>query len=153
MIREEFTIDDSGELEFLCTTYLLIDDYNSAFVGSLEMPELEIGLQQANNCLRQIPDHEIYPPAPGDIAIYAQTAGRTGSIYIKRPKVGSHCRYEGSTILADRYQAEAKTHQLVHESPHQNVVQFEGCIVNRGLNVGLALKRYPLTLNSVVEEL
>jgi hypothetical protein len=71
--HEEFTFDDSTELEFLCTTFLLINDNDNAFVGSLGMPRLVISLQQANDCLRQIPDHEIYPPAHGDIAIYAPT--------------------------------------------------------------------------------
>lgn len=151
-IYEEFAVNqDTGE-SHTCSKFIVIDDDSNAFIAELPLAKLDITFDQAKGSLRKIPETDIYPPAYQDISIYAASPNDAGRVYIKRPKVGSHSWYEGSTVLAERFLAEAQTLELVKRNPHPNIVQFYGCIVKNGRIVALALQRYPRTLASLVEE-
>ncbi|KAK3114941.1 hypothetical protein LTR53_006208 [Teratosphaeriaceae sp. CCFEE 6253] len=150
-IFEEIAVDQDTGASHTCTKFIVIDKDSEAFIGSVPTPKLDVTLDKAAGSLRRIPDVEIYPAVTRQMSVYA-LQGDIDGVYIKRPKVASHPWYAGSTTLADRFRVEAQTHELVRRNPHANIVHFEGCIVRNNLVVGLALRRYPRDLMTLVED-
>ncbi len=61
-ISEIFNHDEAGKLIFKRTTYITIDESDGkVHYGGLEITQIHITLDQARSCLREVPDHEIYP--------------------------------------------------------------------------------------------
>lgn len=145
-ILESFKHNENDELVFLRTNYILLDvSDGTVYYGSLEIPKLQISLDQARRSLKKIPEEEIYPllpPEPSPLALTAITPDQ----YIKRPKFLSYSWSAGMQVIAARLLEEARTLDLVRRIPHPNVVSFEGYVVRNGRIVGLAMKRYPVTL-------
>lgn len=145
-ITESFKHDENDELVFSSTNYILLDESDgTVYYGSLGIPKLQISLDQARRSLKKIPEEEIYPLLPPELSPLALTA-ITPDQYIKRPKFLSYSWSAGMQVIAARFLEEARTLDLVRRNPHPNVVSFEGCVVRNGRIVGLAMKRYPVTL-------
>lgn len=53
----------------------------------------------------------------------------------------------GSDIIANRFLQGARIHELLHQNPHSNVVNYRGCVLKGSKIVGLAMKRYQSTLS------
>ncbi|OIW22828.1 hypothetical protein CONLIGDRAFT_719671 [Coniochaeta ligniaria NRRL 30616] len=145
-ISESFKHDENGQLVFSHTTYIVLDkDDGTVYYGSLEIPKLQISLEQAINSLKKIPADEIYPLLPPELSSLALAA--TGpNQYIKRPKFLSYSWSAGMQMIATRFLEEARTLNLVRRHPHPNVVSLEGYVVSHNRIIGLALKNYPITL-------
>lgn len=70
-IIETFSFKDNKEthLNAIYIIYLVVDETNTTvYYGSLNIPKLEISLEQARNPLKIIPENEIYPPMPPELS-------------------------------------------------------------------------------------
>lgn len=65
LILEISKIKDGGKPDFFMTQFLHRNQESGAvYYGGLEIPERDISLDEANNCLKRIPEDDIYPLLP-----------------------------------------------------------------------------------------
>jgi serine/threonine protein kinase len=66
--------------------------------------------------------------------------------YVKRPSLLYYGDTQASTELGDLVLHEAQICEILRASPHPNIAQYLGCIVEKGRITGLCFIRYDMTL-------
>jgi hypothetical protein len=149
---EFYNPGDNEKMVFSRTSLLLLDPINGVvYYGWIEIRKRELSLDQARDCLRRIPDDEIYPPLAADLSAPSVTSPAPGQ-HVKRPKFTSYRWSAGTRQLADRFPEEARTLDLLRRKPHPNVAGLEACLVRDGRIIGLLLKQYSARLAGASQE-
>lgn len=109
---------------------MLVDrDTHAAWTGIVDVPKMQVTVDQAVGCLVRVPDHDIYPAATPDLPLVA-AADYVPADYtcLKLPNVAAYSQVAGTSIIADNFSEEIRTYQLLRESPHLNLAEFKGCL-------------------------
>jgi serine/threonine protein kinase len=135
--------DLEGEPKFLFTHVILHDDndYYSAQVPKRPIRHEDISKICSHPSLRKIPLEHIWPKMENELTICADP--EIPGVYIKRPRLTG---YNGSACLSLWLLQEARICELVVKSPHQNVAQYLGCVVENDRITGLCFEKYEETL-------
>ncbi len=83
ILSESFTQDETGTIKFAFTKFVLVDDDHTVWIGTIDIPKKEVTLEQAINCLRRVPEDEVYPSVIPGMPLVAAS---------------SYCHGEGSMV-------------------------------------------------------
>ena len=133
-----------GRAQFKFTFVCFIDDDDIAYFGQTRVSRFCLTPKVLQECLKRIPDENIYPQVSADIINFSSSVTR--SLYIKRPDLKSWDDFEGTDFLLKLFLGEVETFELLCRNPHLNIVRYHGCTVNRGRITGIVLDRHPMTL-------
>jgi len=125
------------------TAFAAIDEEENAYFGEksgISMRELTV--EDARECLRPLPDEEIYPLLPEDDPVTVASDDVTG-FYVKRTAWPTYLDFQETDFLPRLMLREARTMELLTKHPHPNIVRYFGCRVKRGRITGLVLESFP----------
>lgn len=99
--------------------------------------------------LEKVPPNKIWPSYDQEFVQALWTP--ESNIFVKQPNL---LGYDPISSHNDGYQilAEAKVCQVIMNHPHQNIVQYLGCLVDGDRVKGLCFVRYPMNLAEKVEK-
>jgi len=139
---------EDGPYEFAFTKFAYIDNDYVAYYGESTVRKKLLSLQERENLLQPIPDHEVYPAVSPSITIVASWIDE--SMYIKRPKLGNYNDLKDTDTIARLLFQEAEILEIIRDNPHPNIVKYHGCITKHGRIVGIVLDKLYKTLNDWV---
>lgn len=147
--KTDVTLFEAYDIEtgaFRRSMFTYFDSTNHAWIGENHRTrKRDLTINDLVSGLRKVADDVAFPKAPHDITL--ATSSDVTKSYIKRPQ--AHC-------LLNEYEAPLVPQILLHEvhileqlakHPHTNMVQYRGCVVDRGHITGIALDRLPKTLD------
>jgi len=146
--RNEAFVKEDGDLAFSHTKIILRegDQYYYAiarrryFAGSKVDPlELDPVLIPASHIWPLFPRHFTRAPEP-----------LPQDCYVKRPSLLYYGDTEVSTDLSSLLLNEAEVCEILRASPHPNIAQYLGCIVEDGRITGLCFVKYGMNLSERV---
>jgi serine/threonine protein kinase len=145
-ILHEGTRNQETEIQEHILYFFLDKTTDILFHGSVDRAKGSIiSLEEAKQCLRPVPDNEIYPTIPSEFPVILH-ADIDGSTFVKRPILLLDIALGDSGKRAERFLYEARNSLLVHQKPHKNLLEVKGFLERRGRLVGIALEKYPTTL-------
>lgn len=124
------------------TAFAAIDKEENAYFGEksgISMRELTVDM--VKECLRPLPDEEIYPVLPADEGLAVAPDDTTG-FYIKRTAWSTYLDFRGTEFLPKLMLKEARAMEFLTKHPHPNIVGYFGCRVKRGRITGLVLETF-----------
>jgi hypothetical protein len=124
------------------TAFAAIDEEENAYFGEksgISMRELTVDI--VRDCLRPLPDEEIYPLLPQDENLTVAPDDVTG-FYVKRTAWPTYLDFRDTDFLPRLMLKEARTMELLRQHPHPNIVGYYGCRVKRGRIAGLVLETF-----------
>lgn len=122
------------------TAFAAVDPEENAYFGiKLGIHIKQLTVEIARDCLRPLPDEEIYPKFPAGLTTAPDDC--TGR-YVKRTAWPSYLDFMGSAFLPKLMLQEAQTMEFLAQHPHPNIVGYYGCRVKRGRITGLTLETF-----------
>ncbi|KAG4439619.1 hypothetical protein IFR05_004914 [Cadophora sp. M221] len=166
---EMWTVKEEGGNQYLHTAVYAIDEEWSPSYGTVierdlayrtssKCPNIVDDLEERNvrQYLQPIPLSSVYPSYPGHLKLLA-TDTPLGDYYIKYPALANY--YPEPALdgvipdeIAQALLAEAMIFEILRNSPHPHVLQYEGCIVHDGRIVALALPKLPEALRERLQD-
>jgi serine/threonine protein kinase len=125
------------------TAFAAVDKEENAFFGEksgISMRDLTV--DDIRECLRPLPDEEIYPLLPEDENITVAPDDVAG-FYVKRTAWSTYLDFRGTEFLPKLMLKETRTMELLTRHPHPNIVRYYGARVKRGRITGLVLETFP----------
>jgi hypothetical protein len=145
-LTEWFLVQDDGQQKLSHTTFGFVTDDYCAYFGQAAVGKRELTTKTVNECLKHVPDEDIYPEAPPHITIASIPTEGSSDVFIKGPKLNRYDELEGTGIAAKLLSHEAETLELLaRHNQHPNIIRYHGCILKRGRIVGIVLDRHILT--------
>ncbi|TVY33743.1 MAPK/MAK/MRK overlapping kinase [Lachnellula occidentalis] len=97
-----------------------------------------------------IPTSKIWPEFPKHFTRAPEPL--PGNCYVKRPSLLYYGDTVASTELGDLTLHEAEVCEILRASPHPNIAEYLGCVVERGRIKGLCFLKYDMTLSQRVAQ-
>lgn len=105
-------------------------------------------IRPENLTLEEIPDTFLYTPFPAGLTLAPDPFPENA--YLKRPNYLDYGSIDNCcTILIQ----EAHIFEKLRLHPHKNIVQYHGCVAEKGMFHAICLERYPATLYEREEDL
>ncbi|KAH9823761.1 serine/threonine-protein kinase-like protein [Teratosphaeria destructans] len=140
--------DEHGNPIFLYSSFGYITKDFVAYFGQSAMRKLQLTPKDIRESLELLPDDDVYPEAPPNITI-APTPMHDG-LYVKGPMLNT--AFQGTGLLPKLTLREVEVLETLKQNPHPNIVRYMGCLVERGLVVGLVFDRLSKTLEERLKE-
>ncbi|KAH7111045.1 serine/threonine-protein kinase-like protein [Dendryphion nanum] len=140
--------DEHGNPIFLYSSFGFITKEYIAYFGQSSLRKSELTPKEIKNCLKIVPDEDVYPTAPANVTVFATPLD--SNVFFKGPKLNT--AFLNTGLLPKLLLREAEIMETLMRNPHPNIVGYRGCKIERGLIVGLVLDRYPLTLQQRMKE-
>jgi hypothetical protein len=124
------------------TAFAAIDKEENAYFGEksgISMRELTVDI--VRECLRPLPDEEIYPLVPQDENL-AVASDDVAGFHVKRTAWPTYLDFRGTEFLPKLMLKEARTMDFLKQHPHPNIVRYYGCRLKRGRIAGLVLETF-----------
>lgn len=135
----------SDDGQFSRTTFGFVTSNYCAYFGQAAVGKWKLTTKMVNDCLRRVPDDDIYPIAPPHITVASIADGRS-DVFVKGPNLRRYDELEGTGIASKLLLYEAEMLELLARNQHPNIIRYHGCIVERGRIVGIVLDRHTITL-------
>ena len=146
-LTEWSSIQDDGQLKPSRTTFGYVTSDYCAYFCQAAVGKWELTTKMVNECLKRVPDDDIYPRAPAHITVTSIAKDSNSEIFVKGPKLSRYDELEGTGIASALLLHEAETlERLAQHKQHPNIIRYRGCIVERDRIVGIVLDRHPVTL-------
>ncbi|KAF2241352.1 hypothetical protein BU26DRAFT_440672 [Trematosphaeria pertusa] len=146
-LTEWSPIQDDGQQKPSRTTFGFVTNDYCAYFGQAAVGKWELTTKMVNDCLKRVPDDDIYPRAPAHITVASIATDSSSGLFVKGPKLSRYDELEGTGIASELLLHEAETlERLAHHKQHPNIIRYHGCIVERDRIVGIVLDRHPVTL-------
>jgi serine/threonine protein kinase len=150
--QSEVWVEEEGELVFSHTSVILRDgdQYSHATTSRRYGSTSEVDLRELDNPI-PIPSSKIWPPFPAHFTRAPDPLPQ--DCYVKRPNLLDYGYTEASTnhpsnLLLD----EAQVCEILRTSPHPNIAQYLGCIVESNTIKGLCFVKYDMNLSQRVKD-
>lgn len=134
--------DEHGNPVFLYSSFGYVTNDYTAYFGQSTLRKYALTSKDIRDSLKLLPDEEVYPQAPSNLTVIP--IKDEGKLFIKGPKLNT--AFIGTKELPKLLLQEAETLELIAHHPHPNIVRYYGCLVRRGLIVGLGLERCEVTM-------
>ncbi|KAF9735673.1 hypothetical protein PMIN06_007185 [Paraphaeosphaeria minitans] len=134
--------DEHGKPVFLYSSFGYVTSDYTAYFGQSALRKYDLRLEDIRDSLKLLLDEEVYPQAPSNLTIIP--IEDEGKLFIKGPRLNT--AFIGTKELPKLLLQEAKTLQFLAHHPHPNIVRYHGCLIRRGLIVGLGLERCEVTM-------
>jgi len=145
-------VKEDGDVSFSHTKIILRegDQYYYAITSRRYTSEVEVDLRELD--LVPIPVSQIWPPFPTQFGRAPEPLPQ--GCYVKRHSLiyygGPGGSPEGSAELASLLLHEAGICEILRASPHPNIAQYLGCIVENDRIAGLCFVKYGMNLKERV---
>lgn len=147
--KNNVTLFEAYDIEtgaFRRSMFTYFDSTNHAWIGeNRQTRKRDLTINDLVSGLRKVADDVAFPKASHDITL-ATSSDETKS-YIKRRQ--AHCllnEYE-TPLVPQTLLDEVHILEQLAKHPHPNIVQYHGCVVDRGHITGTTLDRFPRTLD------
>jgi hypothetical protein len=127
------------------TAFAAIDGEENSYFGEksgISICQLTVDI--VRECLKSIPDEEIYPLLPDDGSLTVASDDIVGR-YVKRTAWATYLDFRGLDFLPRLMFQEAQTMEFLAQHPHPHIVGYYGCRVKRGRITGLVLEIFAFT--------
>lgn len=123
---------ETGEVKY--TTFYLVTSEDRLYFGQLFKNKKEITPEEYYSALEHVPDSEIFPEAPEDIALtIAPDDLNDASAFMKRPGLVSYDEdMKGTGFVRKEIFQETIAMEQVSKTPHAHIIRYFGCRVRRG---------------------
>jgi hypothetical protein len=122
------------------TAFAAVDEAENAFFGfKLGISMRQLTLDIVRECLRPLPDEEIYPVFPDEGGLTA-APDDVSNYYVKRTAWPTYLDFQGTDFLPKLMLQEAQTMEFLAQHRHPHIVDYYGCRVKRGRITGLVLE-------------
>ena len=133
-------------------TFYLVTSDEEVYFGQSSKNKRDITLSEYTSALQHIPDDEIYPPIPKDVALTIAPEDLDDlSAFIKRPGLNCYETMKGSQYIPTEILGETLTMELISETHHPNIINYFGCRVRRGRITAIVLERLDQTLTQLAQ--
>ncbi|KAK3987158.1 kinase-like domain-containing protein [Cladorrhinum sp. PSN332] len=129
------------------TMFAAVNSEDTLYYGELPLRKADIAFEQLTSTLRPIPDADIYADWPSGSAgtpALTLTSGAQCKVatvfYIKRPGISLYDafkRHGVAPLLGKTLLEEAHTMEFLSKHPHPNIIQYHGCLSQRGFLTGI----------------
>jgi serine/threonine protein kinase len=146
--QNEAFVEEHGDLVFSHTKIILRegDQYYYAITSRRYPSTSKVDLLELD--LVPIPSSQIWPPFPTQFARAPKPLPQ--DCYVKRPSLLYYGDTEASTELSNLLLNEAEVCEILRASPHPNIAQYLGCIVENDRITGLCFVKYGMNLSERV---
>jgi serine/threonine protein kinase len=145
---EHFTInEEDGDREFLHSSFAYVTKSHAVYYGQSSSRKYDLTTRAVGQCLRRVPDKDVYPLAPSYVT---QAAHRNG--FFKGPMLTAYDELQNTGQVAAMLLQEAEIFDRLKIHPHPNIIQYHGCKILRGRIVGLVLEKYPTALEDYLRQ-
>jgi serine/threonine protein kinase len=144
---------DGETSNFKYVTFYLIAPTGELYFGQLFKERKHITLAECSSALVYIPDEELYPEVPQDIALTIAPDGLDeATVYIKTPGLHHYEDMKGTQYIPKEILGETLIMEQVSKTPHPNIIRYLGCRVRRGRITAIVLERLDQTLTQYAEQ-
>lgn len=141
----------TGISQFKCTYASYINDDDAAYYGETRIRQFGVTPQILTECLKRIPDENLYPKKPMDITIFSLP--NTEGLHVKQTLRSWHEEWKDTDYLPRLLLGEIEAVEFLHRHPHPNIVKYYGCKVNRRDKiVGIVMDQYERTLKQHLDD-
>jgi len=129
LVTEWFSEQDDGELKFSRTTFNFVTEDYCAYFGQTAVGKWKLTTKMVNECLKRIPDEDIYPEAPPHVTIASVSTDGNNNVFVKGPKLRRYDELKGTGIAAKLLLHEAEMLEfLTNHKQHPNIIRYHGCM-------------------------
>lgn len=141
-----FEVFDGPTGDFLCTRFTYFDSSSYVWIGQIaDVRKHDLTVHDLNLALEKIPDEQAYPDAPKQVTLANSTDSAT--CFVKRPQVHCLLNKHQAPLVPRMMLDEVNTLEILRKHPHQNIVLYHGCTIERGRLTGIVLQRQPKILD------
>ena len=142
--QNEAFVEEGGDLVFSHTKIILRDGAQYYYVTTSRRyrSSSEVNLFELNPI--PIPASQIWPRFPKYLTQVPEPLPQ--DCYVKRPSLLYYGDTPASTELSGILLNEAKVCEILRASPHPNIAQYLGCIVDKDRITGLCFVKYDMNL-------
>lgn len=121
---------DQGATEAKYVTFYQVTSEDELYFGQLFKSKKGITLAEYNAALEHVPDSEIYPEVPQDIALtIAPNDLDDVSAFVKRPGLNCYETMKGSDFVPKGLLEETTIMEQISKTPHPHIIGYLGCRV------------------------
>jgi serine/threonine protein kinase len=144
---EIFASVDGQRVFSRCVFAHVTKDYQ-VFFGQSPVRKKDLTGQNIMESLKHVPDEDIYPKFTSNITTAAASTPPPDNFFVKGPKLDAYDskNVRGTGLLSKLLLQEVEILETLLRNPHDSIVRYHGCLVQRGFVVGMVLDRYPATL-------
>ncbi|EGX95891.1 Protein kinase-like domain [Cordyceps militaris CM01] len=119
---------DQGATEAKYVTFYQVTSEDELYFGQLFKSKKGITLAEYNAALEHVPDSEIYPEVPQDIALtIAPNDLDDVSAFVKRPGLNCYETMKGSDFVPKGLLEETTIMEQISKTPHPHIIGYLGC--------------------------